>query len=280
MINLKDRVVIITGASSGIGAATARAFGREGMRLALFARRADRLEQVAVDARAAGGQAIVVPGDVRERASIANLIERTMAAYGRIDVLLNNAGLGRLGWLETLDPADVRLQIDVNLLGAIEATQLALPHLIRQRSGHIVNVASLAGKIGSPTYTVYAATKFGLAGFSEALRREVAPWGIRVSGVYPAGVQTEWGEHIGYRRRVGLAIARRVRLPAESVAEAMVRLVRHPRREVILPRGARVLIWIDRAAPWIADWLTGQFVQRERSARDQESGAGFFRPKT
>jgi len=264
-MTLKDRVAIITGASSGIGAATALAFGRAGMRLALFARRADRLEQIAADVRASGSQAISVSGDVRERASVANLIERTIAEYGRIDVLFNNAGLGRLGWLETLDPADVRLQIDVNLLGVIDAVQLALPHMIRQRSGHIINMASLAGKIGTPTYTVYAATKFGVDGFTQALRREVAPWGIHVSGVYPGGVETEWGDHVGYRRRSRVTTPRRVRLSAEDVARAAVSLVKRPRREVILPPFARVLVFFNWIAPWTADWLTRRFVMMERA---------------
>ncbi len=261
---LEDRVAIITGASSGIGAATARAFGRQGMRIALFARRVDRLEQIAADVRASGGQAIVVPGDVRERASIASLVDRTLQEYERIDVLFNNAGLGRLGWLETLDPADVRLQIEVNLLGAIEAAQLALPHMIRRRGGHIVNMASLAGMIGTPTYSVYAAAKFGLRGFTEALRREVAPWGIRVSGVYPGGVETEWGERVGYRRRSRVTTPRRVRLSADEVAGAVVGLVKRPRREVILPPIARVLVWLNGIAPWTADWVTRRFVTMER----------------
>jgi hypothetical protein len=264
-MDLRDRVAIITGASSGIGAATARAFGREGMRLALFARRTDRLEEVASDVRASRGQAIVVPGDVRDRASLAELVERTTTDYGRIDVLLNNAGLGRLGWLETLDPDDVRLQIDVNLLGAIEAARLALPHMLRQRSGHIVNVSSLAGFIATPVYSVYAATKFGLRGFSEALRREVAPWGVRVSGVYPGGVETEWGDRAGYRRRRGAALARRVRLSADDVARAIVGVVKRPRREVILPRGARVLVWLNGIAPWLIDWVMRRWVRGERS---------------
>ncbi len=268
---LKERVAIITGASSGIGAATALAFGRAGMRVALFARRVDRLEQVAADVGASGGRAIAVPGDVRERASIADLIERTIAAYGRIDVLFNNAGLGRLGWLETLDPADVRLQIDVNLLGVIDATQLALPHMIRQRAGHIINMASLAGLIGTPTYSVYAATKFALAGFSEALRREVAPWGIHVSGVYPAGVETEWGDHVGYRRRTGVTTPRRLRLSPEYVARAVVGLVERPRRQVILPPIARILVWFNCVAPWTADLVTRRFVLMERG---EELGTG------
>ncbi|HLF28675.1 MAG TPA: SDR family oxidoreductase [Anaerolineae bacterium] len=261
---LKDRVAIITGASSGIGAATAQAFGRAGMRVALFARRADRLEQVATEVHAAGGQAIVVPGDIRDRGTIIELVDRTLAEFGQIDVLFNNAGLGRLGWLETLDPADVRLQLDVNLLGLIDLTQVALPHMLHRRSGHIINMASLAGKIGTPTYTVYAATKFGVAGFSEALRREVAPWGVHVSALYPGGVATEWGQQVGYRRRSALAFARRVRMPAGDVARAVVALVKRPRREVILPPAARVLVGFNRIAPWLADWVTRRFVSAER----------------
>jgi short-subunit dehydrogenase len=265
-MNLGKRVAIITGASSGIGAATARAFGREGMQVALFARRADRLEQVAADVRTVGGQAIVVPGDVRDRASIAKLVERTVGEFGRIDVLVNNAGLGRLGWLEMLDPADVRLQIEVNLLGTIEMTQLALPYLIRQRSGHIINVASLAGKIGTPLYTVYAATKFGVAGFAEALRREVAPWGVWVSALYPGGVETEWGEQVSYRRRSGIPFARRARLSADYVARAIVGLVKRPRREIILPPAAGILARFNQIAPWTADWVTRRFVLTERES--------------
>ncbi len=264
MLSLMGRAAIISGASSGIGAATARAPGREGMRLVLCARRADRLTEVASEARALGGQAIVVPGDVRDRASIDDLIARTLAEYGQIDVLFNNAGLGRLGWLEQIDPADVRLQIDVNLLGAIDAAQAVLPHMLRRRGGHIINMGSLAGLIASPAYAAYAATKFGLRGFTEALHREVAPWGVQVSGVYPAGVETEWGDRAGFRRRIGATVARRLRLSPEYVAEAVVRLVKHPRRQLILPPIARVLVWIDRVAPWAADWVTRRFVLAER----------------
>lgn len=263
-MTLRDCVAIVTGASSGIGAATAVAFGREGMCLALFARRVDRLEETANAVRAAGGQAIVAPGDVRDRAALANLVEQTLAAYGRIDVLFNNAGLGRLGWLESIDPADVDLTLDVNLRGAIDAARSVLPPMIAQRSGHIINMASLAGQIGAPTYSVYAATKFGLAGFSEALRREVAVWGVRVSAVYPAGVPTAWGEEAGYRRHGRWSTPRFARLSVEDVARSIVELVKRPRREVILPPVARLAVWANRAAPWLVDWLAKRFVISER----------------
>jgi NADP-dependent 3-hydroxy acid dehydrogenase YdfG len=261
---LADRVAIITGASSGIGAATARALGRAGARLTLAARRTDRLEHVAADVRASGGQAIVALCDVRERESIAAMIEQSIAAYGQIDVLFNNAGLGRLGWLESMESADVRLQIEVNLIGVIDATQLVLPHMIRRRSGHVINMASLAGKIGTPTYSVYAATKFALDGFTQALRREVAAWGVHVSGMYPGGVETEWGERVGYRRRTRVTTPRRARLSADDVARAVVKLIEYPRREVILPPTARVFVWLNRIAPGLIDWASRRFVSAER----------------
>lgn len=263
-MNLKDKVAVVTGASSGIGAATARAFGREGMCVALTARRVDRLESIVMEIERSGGRALVVPSDMRERESLQALIDRTLAEFDHIDVLFNNAGLGRLGWLEQLDPQDVRLQLDVNLLGTIDTTQLVLQHMIQCRSGHIINMSSLSGKIGVPTYTVYAATKFGIDGFTQALRREVAPWGIKVSGVYPAGVTTEFGDHVGYKRRSNVTTPRLLRLTADDVARAMVKLVKRPRAEVILPRIMRVSLWLSRLAPWLIDWGSRRFVQHER----------------
>ena len=260
-MTLKDRVAIVTGASSGIGAATAIAFGREGMRTALFARRPERLENAANAVRAAGGQAIVVAGDVCVPADVERLVDCTMAGYGQIDVLFNNAGLGRLGWLEQLDWRDVRLQVEVNLIGTLDTTRRVLPHMIGRRHGHIINMGSLAGKIGAPTYTVYAATKFALAGFSESLRREVAPWGVCVSAVYPAGVKTELGDQAGYRRRTWRSPRA---LSAETVARAIVELVRRPRRELILPPWMRLAVWANRMAPGLGDLITGRFVRVER----------------
>jgi len=155
----------------------------------------------------------------------------------------------------------VRLQLEVNVLGAIEATRLVLPGMIERRSGHVIYMASLAGKIATPTYSVYAATKFALAGFGEALRREVAMWGIHVSTVFPAGVQTEWGAQAGYRRRMWRGCRG---MPAQSVARAMVGLLKRPRRELILPPGARLAVWANRMLPWLGDWLALRFAQVER----------------
>jgi len=182
-MDIKNKVVIVTGASSGIGEATARQFGKEGARLVLAARRVDRLELLAQEIHAlhSGAETLVVQADLSKLEDIQSLIKQTLDKFGRIDVLINNAGFGRLDWLENLDPVkDIQAQFDVNVLGVIQTTRQVLPIMIRQRSGHIINMGSMAGLVATPTYTVYAASKHAVHGFSEALRREVKPWGIDV----------------------------------------------------------------------------------------------------
>ncbi len=234
---LKGQVVIITGASSGIGAAAAVRLAREGCRTVLAARRMERLEQLATQIREGGGQALPVAMDVSQPAQIGAMVQSALDACGRIDILFNNAGFGRLDWLEALDPVeDIQAQLSVNLLGVILTARLVLPQMYRQRSGHIINMASMAGWIAPPLYTIYSAGKFGVRGFSEALRREARPKGVRVSVIYPGSVRTEFGLHVG-----DSAAKRRFKSPAwltlsaDDVATAVVGVARHPRRELITP---------------------------------------------
>jgi len=273
---LKDKVVIVTGASAGIGAATARAFGAAGARVALAARRADRLEAVARDIGNAGGEALVVAADMRQLADIQNLVAQTLARFGRVDVLFNNAGFGRLDWLENLDPvADIEALVAVNVLGVMQATRQALPVMIRQCAGHIINMASVAGMIGTPTYSVYAATKFAVRGFSEALRREVEPWGIHVSLVCTAGVATEFGAMARVRRKTKTTTPRRMVLTPEAVGRAVVGLARsrRPRPTLVLPWPFRVTIWLNHVFPRLSDWvIERRFTVPER--RDELRAAG------
>jgi NADP-dependent 3-hydroxy acid dehydrogenase YdfG len=165
-------VVIVTGASSGIGEATARLFGAEGYRVVLAARRLDRLQELQKEIESAGGEALPIETDVSDAKSIQALMDKTLATYKQIDVLFNNAGFGRTKWLEEMDPEkDIAAQIQVNLIGVIQATRAVLPHMIERRKGSIINMCSLSGFVGTPTYTIYAASKFGVRGFSDALRR-------------------------------------------------------------------------------------------------------------
>lgn len=256
-------VILITGASSGIGEATARLFGAKGYRVVLAARRLDRLEALKEEIEAAGGPALAVETDVSSSASIQALVDKSLATFGQIDILFNNAGFGRTKWLEELDPeTDIAAQIQVNLTGVIQATRAVLPHMISRKSGHIINMGSQAAFVGTPTYTVYAATKFGLRGFSEALRREVGVWGIKVSVIYPGNVSTEFGQHTEAKRKTGITTPKALRLTPEQVADAVLSAARHPVRGRIIPNITSLGIWFATTFPWINDWLQEKYFTR------------------
>jgi short-subunit dehydrogenase len=255
--SLKNKVVFITGASSGFGADAARLFAKEGCIVVLAARRMERLTSLAGEIRKAGGQAFPIQLDVSEQSQIDIVVKTVLGTHGRIDILLNNAGLGGLNWLETFDPvADIDMQIDINLRGTLQVTRAVLPSMLANRAGQIINVSSVAGLIAAPMYTVYAATKFGMRGFTDALRREVAPLGIQVSGFYPGPATTEFGQKSG-----DSPLKRNFKLPgwinmtSEYVARRIVDLARHPRRMLVIPWWFRPLIGLDMLFPGLVDWL-------------------------
>ena len=257
-MDIKDKVVIVTGASSGIGAATAREFGRQGAKIVLAARRLDRLEALAqeINAMNTGAETFVVQTDLSKFEDIQSLIQQTVDGFSRIDVLVNNAGFGRLDWLEKLDPVkDIQAQFDVNVLGVIQTTRQALPVMMKQRLGHIINMGSMAGLVGSPTYTIYSATKHAVHGFSESLRREVKPWGIDVSMIYPAGVKTEFQSHAGIKRKTGATTPKALVLTAEDIGRSVVQLVHRP-RPMWIPCGVALVVWMNRNLNWLVDRTT------------------------
>ncbi|MEP6894854.1 MAG: SDR family oxidoreductase [Chloroflexota bacterium] len=280
-MNIKGKVVIVTGASSGIGEATARQFGREGAKLVLAARRVDRLETLAkeISAMNTDAETLVVQADLSKLEDIQAMIKQAIATFGRIDVLVNNAGFGRLDWLENLDPIkDIQAQFDVNVLGVIQTTRQVLPVMIKQRSGHIINMCSMAGLVATPTYTIYAATKHAVHGFSEALRREVKPWGIDVSMIYPGGVVTEFTAHAGIKRKTKAATPKSLLLTAEQVGSAVVQLVRRPRAMWILPWAWSFTVWMNRNLNSLVDYTTIRrftIPEREEELKATKSDSNF-----
>lgn len=255
-IDLKGKVVLITGASSGFGEDAAKLFAQEGASVVLAARRIERMQAEVARIHAQGGEAMATPVDVTNRADIENMVKGVLENYGRIDILFNNAGFGRLDWLENLTPdRDIETQIAVNLTGLIEVTRAVLPFMIAQRSGHIINMSSVAGWLAAPMYTVYAATKFGVRGFTDSLRREAAPYGIHVSGIYPGPAHTEFGQHTGSSDLKQFKVPAWMTMSAEYVARQVVAVAKRPRRRLIIPWWFRPAIWADDRLPWLVDWI-------------------------
>lgn len=188
---LEGKVVIITGASSGIGRELALAFARHGAKVVLAARRLDQLEAVRREIEPYAEEVLVVPTDVSDDLQIKRLVNVTLKNFGRIDVLANNAGITHNGFLHEQDPDRVRQMIEVNLTATIRLVQEVLPTMLIQREGYIINIGSLASRISAPMISSYSATKAGLAGFSASLRRELIGTGIRVTLALPAWARTE-----------------------------------------------------------------------------------------
>ncbi len=259
---LRDKVVLITGASSGFGEAAAKLFAQEGCKVVLAARRMERLEDLAKEIRAVGGEALSVAVDITQPAQIEAMVKGAVDRYGRIDLLFNNAGFGRLDWFEALDPIkDIQGQINVDLLGVIWTARAVLPQMYRQRSGHVINMASVAGWAAPPLYTVYSAAKFGVRGFTEALRREASPFGVKVSAIYPGGAATEFQKHVGQNKaKQRFRTPAWLKLTAEDVARAVVNLAKRPRRSLILPRAMAFSVFLNSHFTGLSDAVQARAV--------------------
>jgi NADP-dependent 3-hydroxy acid dehydrogenase YdfG len=229
-IDLSNQVVAVTGASSGIGEATALACVRAGAAVALAARRSERIEELAARIQADGGRAIAVTTDVGDEAQARAFVERAHAELGRLDVLVNNAGVMLLGPIENAPTEEWRRMIEANVFGVLYCTHAALPLMHEQGSGNIVNVSSVAGRVARAGSGVYNLTKFGVGAFSESLRQEAVPLGVRVTCVEPGAVATELAGH--NREEVLAQMAKRFEgvtpLSPEDIANAILYAIGQP----------------------------------------------------
>ena len=262
--SLQEKVVLITGASSGFGEAAARLFAQEGCRVALAARRIERLQGIATEIQAAGGEAFAIQVDVRERAEVARMVQAVLDRYRRIDILFNNAGFGGVNWFENLKPErHVETMIHVNLIGTMLVTHAVLPDMFKRREGHIINMSSVAGLIAAPLITTYSASKYGVRAFTDALRREVSPFGIKVTGIYPGPATTEFGKHL--ERTEAREQANRSmggHMTSEYVARRVVDVAKHPRRSLVIPWWFRIITTFDTLFPVAVDWILYFFTKR------------------
>jgi short-subunit dehydrogenase len=250
-------IAIVTGASSGIGAATARELARRGAVVVLAARRAEALEAQADAIREAGGQALVVPTDVSARDQLNELVDRALSTFGRVDVLVNNAGVTWSRSLASTSPDDVVGVLEVNLVAAMLLTRAVLPGMLERRHGAVITIGSLSGRVAMEP--LYSASKYGLRGFSLALRRQLDGTGVSASLVSPGKVRTAMTSHVD------------ADLPEpELVAEVVAGLVGHPRREVVVPGKHYAIAWLEQALPRLADFA---YRRRHWSPVIEEEGA-------
>ncbi len=227
---IAGKVVVITGASSGLGEATARLLSAEGASVVLGARRRDRIEALAGALSHGGGKALAVATDVTQRDQVQKLVDAAAQSYGRIDVMINNAGLMPQSLLERLKIDEWERMIDVNIKGVLYGIAAALPHMKRQKAGHFINVSSVAGHRVGPGTAVYAATKYAVRALSEGLRQEVKPYNIRTTVISPGAVATELPNSVsdpaaGARIRAFYA---EVAVPADSFARAVAFAISQP----------------------------------------------------
>jgi NADP-dependent 3-hydroxy acid dehydrogenase YdfG len=252
------RVALITGASSGIGAATAIAFARAGLIVVLAARRGDRLNAVADQITQDGGTALPLVCDVTSDADVDFLVTETIRRFHRLDVVVCNAGIGYNGRLEETSPDAMARLMDVNFMGTFLVARAALPHLKHQRDARLIFVSSIVGQRGIAFGAAYSATKFAQTGLGEALRSELIGSSVRLSLIFPVSTETEFREAMA--REQGFTVeGHGPRQPAEHVARAIVRCLTHPRPEVYPHRLSRALVVLNAIAPGLCDRVIRRF---------------------
>jgi short-subunit dehydrogenase len=265
MQNLKNKVVLVTGASSGFGEDAALLFAKEGCKVVLAARRIDRLQNLAAKIQDAGGEAIAIPVDIINSADVDGMVKSTLDIYGQIDILFNNAGIGRVDWFENHSTVrDIDMLVQVNLTALMYVTRVVLPYMLKRREGHIINMVSVAGLIASPLLTSYSASKHGARAFTDALRREVAPLGIKVSGIYPGPAKTEFGQHVGKNDAYGsVRKIFNIHMTSEYVARRVLDVAKRPRRSLVIPWWFRIITTFDMLFPVVVDWITYAFSKKK-----------------
>lgn len=244
---LQEKVVLITGASSGIGRSLAYSFARRGARVILVARRADRLEAVRREIEPYTSDVLVIPADLTDDEQLQVVVRQAVDTFGRIDVLVNDAGMSQAGPLQDLDPQRIERLLRLNLWTVIRLTQLVLPIMLQQSSGYIMNIGSGGGRIAVPLFAPYVATKYGVSGFTDALRREIAGTGIHLTLVLPGFTNTDMlnSEMLTLLERYGY----RVEHPDAVAERAIVGLIRGENEVVLGGVQARLGVFAERHAP-------------------------------
>lgn len=248
MENHRGKVFFITGASSGIGKRIALALAGSGATLLLAARNEKSLTEVANQIRAQGGEAFIYPVDLSRKEEVEKVSRLILSRFGRVDLLINNAGFGVFDPVVRGDPEDWEKMMTVNYLASVRLIRAFLPQMLSQREGHIINVASIAGKLGSPFFAGYNASKFAIVGFSESLFIELLGTGVNVTTICPGPIDTPFFKEGEMERVLGKRGAKFL-LPPEKVVRAVLKAIEKKPREVILPGYMKLVIHLKNLFP-------------------------------
>ena len=254
-----QRVIAITGASAGIGRATAVRLARDGASVAICARRRDALEATAAEIVAAGGQSLPIVADVASDADVRRFVASTVERFGRLDAMICNAGFGIAGAIDDVTPEQMRKLVDINYMGTFFAARAALEIFRRQQSGHVIVISSIVGKRGVPFMGAYSATKFAQVGMAECLRSEVARSPIHVTVVYPVSTESEFFDVMSHETGRTINRAMGPRQETADVAEAIARAIDRPVPEVFPHKMSRALVWMNAFAPGACDRIVKRF---------------------
>lgn len=267
MTEWKNKTALVTGASSGIGEATVCKLASHGLRVGLVARRADRLEQVAGRIRQAGGEALPLAADLSDETECARVFEQAVAAWGAVDVLVNNAGLGWYGFGEDMAWTLARQMLQVNVAAVVRLTLLCLPGMKARNSGHIINVGSMVGSLPTQGIALYSATKSFVDTFTASLHRELRGSNVRVSVVKPGPVATEFFD-------TAASLSNGWRVPAEkwgvkpqAVADRIWALLQRPNKSAYVPGVLALVPWLELCFGWLIDWAGPLALKRQAAAQ-------------
>lgn len=277
---LGGKIVIVTGASEGMGRSIAELLGKHKATVVLAARRKNLLEEVAQSIIASGGQAAVIPTDLRDSKQIASLVHTTYHQFGKVDILINVAAMGYYDWLEEQTFQELEEQIQTNILGLLELTRQVVPIMKKQKSGHIINFASYASQIATPPLTIYATTKYAIEGLTDGLRRELLPWNIKLTRVHPSAVNTKFNDKAKRHEGIDYPYDKVTGVTKETVAKRIIDVIYHPKHAIFIAKFRFVVdlvVLVNRYFPWLID-LVFRFrtpqIWSKNSKHDLQAKAG------
>jgi len=260
-MDYSGKIVVITGASSGIGKESALEFAKLRASIVLVSRDKNKLEEVAKELSKYQTQILVCACDISQKDQVNQMSKQVLEKFGTVDVLVNNAGFGIYGNFNDLKAEEIESQMATNYLGMAYCTKTFLPKMLEQKSGHIVNVASVAASFGIPGMAGYCASKFAMLGFSESLYHELKGSGIGITVVSPIMVKTNFFNHNSFNKMPRYTTA----LSANTVAKAVVRAASSPRLEIVVPQFVRIAIWFKQTFPYLINPIVGLIFKRSKA---------------